>query len=29
MDDENLPVQCHPIIKSKKKKLEEEKNDTV
>jgi len=29
MDDENLPVQCHPIIKSKKKKQEEEKNDTV
>jgi len=29
MDDENLPVQCHPVIKSKKKKQEEEKNDTV
>jgi len=29
MDDENLPVQCHPVIKSKKKKLEEEENDTV
>jgi len=29
MDDENLPVQCHPVIKSKKKKQEEEKNETV
>ncbi len=29
MDDENLPVQCHPIIKSKKKKPEEKNNDTV
>ena len=29
MDDENFPVQCHPIRKSKKKKQEEEKNDTV
>ena len=29
MDDENLPVQCHPVIKSKKKKQREEKNDTV
>ena len=29
MDDENLPVQCHPVMKSKKKKQEEEKNDTV
>lgn len=29
MDDENLPVQCHPIIKQKKKKQETEKNDTV
>jgi hypothetical protein len=29
MDDENLPVQCHPVIKSKKKKQEEGKNDTV
>ena len=29
MDDENLPVQCHPVIKSKKKKSKEEKNDTV
>ena len=29
MDEENLPVQCHPVIKLKKKKLEEGKNDTV
>ena len=29
MDEENLPVQCHPVIKSKKKKPIEEKNDTV
>lgn len=30
MDDENLPAQCHPIIKSKKKKLIEIiKNDTM
>jgi len=29
MDDENLPVQCHPVIKSKKKKQEERENDTV
>lgn len=29
MEDENLPVQCHPIIKSKKKKLEEIKNETM
>jgi hypothetical protein len=29
MDDENLPAQCHPVIKSKKKKTEELKNDTV
>lgn len=29
MDDENLPVQCHPVIKSKKKKSEDVKNDTV
>ena len=28
MDDENLPVQCHPILKPKKKK-EIIKNDTV
>ena len=29
MEDENLPVQCHPIIKSKKKKSEEIKNETM
>jgi len=29
MEDENLPVQCHPIIKSKKKKLEEIKNEAM
>ena len=29
MDDENLPVQCHPVIKSKKKKEKEKENDTV
>ena len=28
-DDENLPAQCHPVIKSKKKKSEEKDNDTV
>ena len=28
MDEENLPVQCHPIIKSKKKSKEKE-IDTV
>ena len=29
MDDENLPAQCHPVTKSKKKKTEDMKNDTV
>ena len=29
MDEENLPVQCHPIFKPKKKKQEAAKNDTV
>ena len=29
MDDENLPVQCHPIVKPKKKKQKVVKNDTV
>jgi len=29
MDDENFPVQCHPVVKSKKKKLEEVKIETV
>jgi len=28
MDEENLPVQCHPIIKSKKKS-KEKKVETV
>lgn len=28
MDDENLPVQCHPM-KPKKKKIEDVKNDSV
>jgi hypothetical protein len=28
-DDENFPVQCHPIIKTKKKKVKDVKNDTV
>ena len=32
--DENLPAQCHPIIKTKKKKIENQtdkgdKNETV
>jgi len=29
MEDENLPAQCHPIIRSKKKKSEEIKNETM
>ena len=29
MDDENLPAQCHPIPKSKKKKQKEPNHDTV
>jgi len=29
MEDENLPAQCHPITKSKKKKSTEIKNDSV
>ena len=29
MEDENLPVQCHPIPKPKKKKTEEVRNDPV
>jgi hypothetical protein len=29
MDDENLPIQCHPFVKSKKKKLEKVKIETV
>jgi hypothetical protein len=28
-DDENFPVQCHPIIKTKKKNVKDAKNDTV
>ena len=28
-DDENFPVQCHPIIKTKKKKEKDVKNDIV
>ena len=27
-DDENLPAQCHPVIKTKKKKPEE-KNEAM
>ena len=29
MDDENLPAQCHPMIKTKKKKMEKMENETV
>ena len=29
MDDENFPEQCHPVIKSKKKKLEKVKIETM
>ena len=29
MDDENFPAQCHPVIKSKKKKLKEVKIETM
>lgn len=29
MDEENLPAQCHPIPKSKKKKQKEPDHDTV
>lgn len=29
MDEDNFPVQCHPLIRSKKKKLEERENETV
>ena len=29
MDDDNFPAQCHPILKSKKKKLEKVKIETV
>ncbi len=27
--DENFPVQCHPVIKPKKKKTKDSKNETV
>lgn len=26
-EDENLPAQCHPVLKSKKKNVSEEKQD--
>ncbi len=26
---ENLPVQCHPVIKQKKKKSKDSKNETM
>ena len=29
MDDENFPVQCHPVIKPKKKKSRDLKNESV
>ena len=29
MIDENFPVQCHPVIKSKKKKIKEVKIETM
>ena len=29
MDDENLPAQCHPVIKPKKKKNQDSKNETM
>ena len=29
MEEDNFPVQCHPLIKSKKNKLEEKENETV
>ena len=29
MEDDNLPAQCHPIIKPKKKKEDSKKNDPV
>ena len=29
MDNENLPVQCHPVVKSKKKKSEKVKIETM
>jgi len=29
MDEDNFPAQCHPAIKSKKKKLEDRENETM
>ena len=29
MDEDNFPAQCHPLIKSKKKKIEEKENETM
>ena len=29
MNEDNFPDQCHPLIKSKKKKVEEKENETV
>ena len=29
MDDDNFPAQCHPVLKSKKKKEEKVKNETM
>ena len=29
MEEDNFPVQCHPLIKSKKKKSEDKENETV
>ena len=28
-DEENLPAQCHPVIKTKKKMSKDEENETV
>jgi len=28
-NDENLPVQCHPVVKQKKKKSKDSKNETM
>ena len=28
-NDENFPVQCHPVIKAKKKKTRDSKNETM
>ncbi len=29
VNDENFPVQCHPVIKPKKKKSKDSKNETM